>query len=196
MAAAAAAQLPAAAAAAPAGTLEVDEPPTVPALKRKIDGALQVFDDLLDKFTEPKPPKRQPKMGEYEAPGPWAPNKLSTWTRNSLVYNGQPQVGWIEVGELGRQIKTSCQWHPPSRGKIAAREAHKRAGCGPYCMKPIYQADYLWDHLHNQSEGPLKRIKTALEDLRSDTVILEVTITIIASVFSQWAALLTPRCFR
>lgn len=93
MAAAAAAQLPAAAAAAPAGTLEVDEPPTVPALKRKIDGALQVFDDLLDKFTEPKPPKRQPKMGEYEAPGPWAPNKLSTWTRNSLVYNGQPQVG-------------------------------------------------------------------------------------------------------
>ena len=133
---------------------------------------------------------------EYDAPGPWAPNKISTCRRNSLAYNGRPQVGWIEVGEQGRQLKTSCQWQPPSRGKIAAREAHKRAGCGPYCMKPIYQADYLWDQLHNQSEGPLKRIKTALEDLRSDTVILEVTITIIAGVFSQWAALLTPRCFR
>ena len=178
------------AAAAAAGVVVADEPPTLEGLTRKVRGLQREFDGLIESVTVPDPAVRTEEKKWQWVPGPWAQGSVREYTKyqgyrygcqTSEALHGKlgkeehVHVRWIEVGERGRKLK------PHYSGRSIAqctrvtdrREEAKSTDAFLECVRQAFEVSA--DDAAQPS--PAKRMKLSLAGMRDDVYILRTTLT-------------------
>ena len=179
------------AAAAAAGVVVADEPPSLEDLTRKVRGLQHEFDRLIESVTvqevTPDPAVRTEQKVWRLLPGPWEPYSVRSYNGgkwgSSHTWEGRQgklgkeelvHVRWIEVGERGQKLKPHPSGSSIAEGRYVSdrRRAADRMDKFLECVRQAFEVSA--DDAAQPS--PAKRMKLPLAGMHDDVDILRSTL--------------------